>query len=134
MPARETQAMHTRLSVAVCTVVAALASVVTATQAAPPRQPTPGEPIDQIVAAFRTHDVVTISDPHGNAQVQAFILALIRDQRFRAVVDDVVLETASARYQDAIDRFVRGDNVPRSLLRKAWEDHTVANSLGQQAE
>ena len=49
-------------------------------------------------------------------------------------MNDIVIETASARYQDAIDRFVRGDDVERAVLRKAWEDHTVANSLGVQAE
>jgi len=99
-----------------------------------PRRPVaPGEPIAQLAAAFRTHSVVTISDPHGNVQLQAFILTLIRDARFRAVVDDIVLETASARYQDAIDRYTRGDAVPPSVLRHAWDDHTAPNSLGRQA-
>ena len=98
------------------------------------RPPTPAEPISQIVAAFRTHNVVTLSDPHGNVQVQAFILSLIRDARFRDIADDIVLETANSRFQDVIDRFVRGENVPRALLRRAWEDHTVVNSFGAQAE
>ena len=87
-------------------------------QLARPRPPTPAEPIPQIVAAFRTHNVVTISDPHGNEQVQAFILSLIRDQRFRELVDDVVLETASARYQDALDRFVRGASLESSPSKR----------------
>ena len=60
--------------------------------------------------------------------MQAFLLSLIRDARFPAAVNDIVIETASSRYQDAIDRFVRGDDVPRDVLRKAWEDHTVPNS------
>jgi hypothetical protein len=99
-----------------------------------PRATTPAEPISQIAAAFRTHNVVTISDPHGNVQVQAFILSLIRDPRFRDVADDIVLETANSRYQDVIDRYVRGEDVPRVLLRRAWEDHTVVNSFGAQAQ
>jgi hypothetical protein len=86
------------------------------------------------VAAWQTHNVVTITDPHGNVQVQAFILSLIRDSRFGDVVDDIVIETANARYQDAIDRYVRGEDVPRAVLRKAWQDHTVVNSFGAQAE
>ena len=53
---------------------------------------------------------------------------------FPDAANDIVIETASARYQDAIDRFVRGDDVEPAVLRKAWEDHTVANSLGVQAE
>jgi hypothetical protein len=67
-------------------------------------------------------------------QVQAFLLSLIRDSRFSLAANDLVIETASARYQDAIDRFVRGEEVPYDILRKAWEDHTVVNSIGTQAE
>ena len=66
--------------------------------------------------------------------MQAFLLSLVRDSRFAGVVNDIVIETASARYQDAIDRFVRGEDVPREVLRKAWEEHTVVNSIGLQAE
>ena len=96
--------------------------------------PVPVEPIASIIEAFRTHDIVTLTDPHGNVQVQAFLLSLVRDPRFPEAVNDIVIETASARYQDAIDRFVRGDDLQRDVLRKAWEEHTVANSLGIQAE
>jgi hypothetical protein len=94
----------------------------------------PVEPITAIVEAFRTHDIVAVTDPHGNVQVQAFLLSLIADPRFTSAVNDIVIETASSRYQDAIDRFVRGDDIHRDVLRKAWEDHVVPNSLGVQAE
>lgn len=99
-----------------------------------PQPATPVDPVAAIIEAFRTHNVVTLTDPHGNVQVQAFLLSLIRDPRFPRAVNDIVIETASARYQDAIDRFVRGDDIERAVLRKAWEDHSVANSLGVQAE
>ena len=93
----------------------------------------PADPIAAIIEAFRTHDIVTLTD-HGNVQVQAFLLSLVRDPRLPEAVNDIVIETASARYQDAIDRFIRGDDVERAVLRKAWEDHTVPNSLGVQTE
>ena len=105
-----------------------------AMQSAPPQPATPVDPIAAIIEAFRTNNVVTLTDPHGNVQVQAFLLSLVRDPRFPEAVNDIVIETASARYQDAIDRFVRGDDVESAVLRRAWEDHTVANSLGVQAE
>ena len=103
-----------------------LSGPVGATQDAAPHPATPVDPIAAIVEAFRTHDVVTLTDPHGTVQVQAFLLSLVRDPRFADVANDIVIETASARYQDAIDRFVRGDDVEPGVLRKAWEDHTVA--------
>jgi hypothetical protein len=105
-----------------------------AAQQAQPHAAAAVDPLAAIVDAFRRHDVVTLTDPHGNVQVQAFLLSLVRDPRFPDVANDIVIETASARYQDAIDRFVRGDEVDPGILRKAWEDHTVPNSLGVQAE
>ncbi len=105
-----------------------------AMQSAPPQPATPVDPIAAIIEAFRSHNIVTLTDPHGNVQVEAFLLSLVRDPRFPEAVNDIVIETASARYQDAIDRFIRGDDVERTVLRKAWEDHTMANSLGLQAE
>lgn len=94
----------------------------------------PAEPIAAIVEAFRSHDIVTITDPHDNVQVQAFLLSLVRDARLPDVANDIVIESASARYQGAIDRFIRGDEVDLTSLRRAWEDHTVPNNLGFQAE
>lgn len=85
----------------------------------------PVEPIGAILEAFRTHSIVAISDAHGNEQNHAFRLALIRDPRFAATVNDIVVEVGNARYQDLVDRFVRGENVPGVALRKAWQDHTV---------
>jgi len=85
---------------------------------------TPVDPIDGIVDAFRTHSLVAVADPHGNEQVHAFRVALIRDPRLAGVVHDVVVEFGTARYQDVIDRFIRGEDVPPASLRHVWEDTT----------
>jgi len=84
----------------------------------------PVDPVDAIVDAFRTHSLVALADPHGNEQVHAFRLALIRDPRLAGVVNDVVIEFGTARYQDVIDRFIGGEDVPYSALRHVWEDTT----------
>src|SRR5678815_5224298 len=85
---------------------------------------TPLEPIAAILDAFKTHDVVALSDAHGNLQNHAFRLSLIRDPRFADVVDDIVIELGNSRYQDLADRFVSGTDVPLALLRKVWDDTT----------
>jgi hypothetical protein len=108
-----------------------VASAAVAAQGPAPVLPAPVEPITAILDAFRTHEIVAISDPHGNVQLQAFLLSLIRDARLPGAVNDIVIETLSSRYQDAIDRFVRGEDVSRDLLRKAWEDHTVPGTGAQ---
>lgn len=111
-----------------------LATATADAQSAAPGAAIPVEPIGAVLDAFRTHEIVAISDPHGNLQLQTFLLSLIRDARFPAAANDIVIETLSARYQDAIDRFVRGEDVPSDVLRKAWEDHTNTGSGGQVEE
>jgi hypothetical protein len=106
-----------------------IAGGLTAAQIALPPA-SPADPVVAIVDAFRSHDIVTLTDPHGNAQVQALLLSLVRDSRFGAAADDLVIETLSARYQDVIDRYVRGEPVAFADLRLAWENHTVPNNLG----
>lgn len=85
---------------------------------------TPVEPIAAIVDAFRSHRIVALGDNHGNEQVHAFRLSLIRDPMFTATVDDIVVEFGSARYQHLMDRFVHGGDVPYESLRQVWQNTT----------
>jgi erythromycin esterase-like protein len=95
-----------------------------------PKAAVPANAIDAVIDAFRTHRVVALGEgPHGNEQGHAFRLALIRDPRFAATVNDIVVEFGSARYQDVMDRFVNGDDVPRDTLRHVWQDTTVGTPL-----
>jgi hypothetical protein len=86
----------------------------------------PVEPIDAIVKAFRSHPIVALGNVEfrGNEQCQKFRLALIRDPRFTAIVNDIVVEFGDARYQDVMDRFVSGQDVPYDSLRRVWQDTT----------
>lgn len=97
-------------------------------QPAQPGPATPLEPIAAILDAFRSHSVVALGEgSHGNEQGHAFRLRLIRDRRFAAVVNDIVVEFGSARYQEVMDRFTRGEAVADEALRQAWRNTTVAN-------
>jgi hypothetical protein len=112
-----------------CTRLAILQALLIASVAAsgvPQSQAKPDEPIAGILAAFRTHRIVAVPDAHRNTAIHAFLLALIRDQRFSAVVNDIVVEFGNALHQDLVDRFVRGDDVPYESLRRAWLDTTQA--------
>ena len=82
------------------------------------------DPTSVILDAFATHSVVALGEgAHGNVLGHAFRLALIRDPRFAAVVNDIVVESGSATYQDVMDRFVRGEDVPESALRDDQREH-----------
>jgi hypothetical protein len=90
----------------------------------------PVEAIGGIVGAFRTHQLVGLSEgPHGNIEGHRFRLSLIRDPRFSATVNDIVVEFGSARYQDLMDRFVRREAVDDQALRHVWEDTTTINPI-----
>jgi hypothetical protein len=78
-----------------------------------------------ILEAFRTHRLVAIG--HHDDESQAFLRSLIRDRRFSAAVDDIVVEFGSAKYQDVMDRYLRGADVPLRDLEHAWQDTTGPN-------
>jgi hypothetical protein len=87
-----------------------------------PRPAVPHDPIAAILDAFRTHNVVALGEPHGNEQGHAFRVSLIRDPRFAATVNDIVWECGNARYQDVMDRFVRGEDVAVRALRQVFQN------------
>jgi hypothetical protein len=105
---------------------ASVAGLIHAQTGAPPRAATPVEPIAAILETFRSHRVVMLGEgAHGNEQGHTFRLSLIRDPRFMLTVNDIVVECGNARYQDLMDRFVRGEDVPNASLRAVWQNTTV---------
>ena len=89
----------------------------------------PIEPITGILDMFKTHEIVALAEGnHGNEQGHAFRLALIRDPRFPAAVNDIVVEFGNALYQDVIDRFVQGQP-SRIKLRRVWQDTTQRGTV-----
>jgi hypothetical protein len=118
------------LAAAVVTLLVVVAGATPAAQRAESRPAVPAEPISTILDAFKTHQVVALDEGnHGNQQGHAFRLALIRDPRFAATVNDIVVEFGNSRYQDVMDRFVRGDEVPVNSLRQAWENTTQPHAV-----
>jgi hypothetical protein len=90
-----------------------------------PRPAVPIDPITAIIDAFRAHALVALGEAaHSGQQDQAFRLSLVRDPRFAGTVNDIVVERGNARYQDLMDRFVRGEDVAPEVLRHVWQDTT----------
>src|SRR5439155_20551896 len=86
--------------------------------------------IPTIVEAYRSHAVLRVYDgrEHGDPEGHAFILSLVRDPRLAAVADDIVVECCNALYQDRIDRFVRGEEIPPDALAELWRNTTQVNA------
>jgi hypothetical protein len=95
-----------------------------AAQISPP-DATPKDAISAILDLFKTYQVVGLGEgPHGNREGHAFRMALVRDPRFPTIVNDILVEMGTARYQAVMDRYIRGETVPHQELRRAWEDTT----------
>lgn len=89
----------------------------------------PLEPIASIVNAFSDHTIVALGDAHGNIQSNDLRMHLIQDPAFQAAARDIVVEFGNSRYQEIIDRFEAGENVPEIELRKVWQDTAQANPV-----
>ena len=103
---------------------AAVASTAGAQGVSPSRPAVPLDPVTAIVDALRSHRVVAVTAGHGEEWGYAFGLSLVRDSRFIAAVNDIVIEEGNARYQDVADRFVRGDEVSDEALSRIWRNTT----------
>lgn len=117
-----------RAAVVAGTLFAAV-TVPSARQSLPARAATPVEPIAAIVDAFASHAIVALGEDHGNEQGHAFRLRLLQDPKFTATVNDLVVEFGNPRYQELMDRFVRGEQVDERALRRAWQDTTQISGV-----
>jgi hypothetical protein len=97
-------------------------------RARPPAMPV--EPVAAIAEALRSHRIVAFSDAHGNRELYAFAISVIRDARVRALLNDIVIENGNARYQGVMDRYVRGESVGYEALRHVWHETTQTQTLG----
>jgi len=85
--------------------------------------PTVRPAVDGIMAAFATHPLVGLAETtHGMAQEDDVYAAVIRDPRFAREVGNVVVEFGGAVHQGILDRYLAGETVPYTELRKVWTD------------
>jgi hypothetical protein len=88
------------------------------------------DPVAAVIEAFESHPVVALAEgDHNNEQGHALRLVLVRDPRFAATVDDIVVEFGNARYQSTIDRFVAGGDVPYDELNQVWRNTSQAGAV-----
>jgi hypothetical protein len=114
---------HTSVLPAVLLLASLPAAGVVARQAVKPAVPI--DPVDGILQAFKTHDVVMLPGGHGGKGGYDLLLRILRDPRTPGVVTDVVVEFGTSRYQDVVDRFMRGEAIPDTTLRHVWQDTTI---------
>ena len=78
--------------------------------------------IPWILDEFKHHPLIGLGDQHGLAQELDFYSALVSDPRFASEVGNVVVEFGESS-QPILDRYLGGENVPYTELRKVWTEN-----------
>jgi hypothetical protein len=71
-----------------------------------------------ILAAFDNYEVVALPAAHGMKDLDDFIPSLIRNPSFSEKVNDIVLECGNSLYQPVLDRYIAGEDVAFTEVRK----------------
>lgn len=82
----------------------------------------PQDPVHAIVGLFGTYRIVMLGEIHECRQEYDFLQKLVADPGFTERVNDIVVEFGNAKYQQWIDRYIAGENVPFDQVQKAWRD------------
>jgi hypothetical protein len=85
---------------------------------------TPKPAVRAILAAFDKYEVVGMPEAHGMKDVDDFILSLIRDPALPEKVNDIAVECGNSLYQPVLDRYMAGEEVPFTEVRKVWRNTT----------
>lgn len=82
----------------------------------------PQDPVQGIVKLFDTYRIVMLGEIHESRQEYELLRRLVGAPGFTERVNDVVLEFGNAKYQELVDRYIAGENVPAEQVQKAWQD------------
>ena len=119
----EVRAMMKRLCCVVVLMVIAVLSAI-----GQPRsggaEPVAEPAIPAILAVFDRYDVVGMPVGHGLKDLDDLILTLIRNPAFWRTVNDIEIECGNSLYQDLLDRYTSGADVPFHQVRKVWQNTT----------
>jgi len=86
--------------------------------------PVPMPATDAILSAFDKYEIVALPAAHGMKDLDDFLLALIRDPRLPQKINDIAVECGNSLYQPILDRYMAGENVPFTEVRKVWRNTT----------
>lgn len=75
-----------------------------------------------ILKLFDDHRIVMLGEMHGSVQQHLLLKQLVTNPAFAARVNDIVVEACNSLYQEAMDRYIAGEDVAPERLRPAWEN------------
>jgi len=87
-------------------------------------EPIPKPAAAAILDAFDKYEVVAMPEAHGMKDIDDFILSLLRNPAFPDKVNDIAVECGNSLYQPVLDRYIAGENVPFTEVRRVWRNTT----------
>ena len=75
-----------------------------------------------LLAAFSNHPLVALGEAHWLQQEADFVGQLLQNPDFARTVQTIVVEFGNAYYQPVIDRFMAGEPVTETELRRVWRN------------
>jgi hypothetical protein len=80
------------------------------------------DPVQGILKLFETYRIVMFGEIHECRQEYDLLRKLVSAPGFGERVNDIVMEFGNGRYQDVVDRYIAGENIPIEQVRGAWRD------------
>jgi hypothetical protein len=74
-----------------------------------------------LIAAYDQVDIVALGEAHERRIDSDLRVAMVRHPDFAERVRSIVIECASTTEQPTLDRYIRGENVPRTQLEEIWK-------------
>lgn len=74
-----------------------------------------------LIGAYDQVDIVALGEAHERRLDSDLRIALVRHPDFVKKVRSIVIECGSITEQSTLDRYIRGENVPRVQLERVWK-------------
>jgi hypothetical protein len=99
-------------------------SVRAQTQPETSQNPKSDQVSSSLIALFDSFDLVALGEWHNSPEDHDLRIRLIHHPDFPKRVRNIVVECGNSLYQDPLDRYIDGQDVPREEIRKVWRDTT----------
>src|SRR5215471_12404697 len=80
--------------------------------------------VKAIIDQFDKSDLVGLGELHGSQADQDLRFQVIHSKAFARKVRIIAVEGLNAFYQDDLDRYIRGEDVPQEQVQRVWRDST----------
>jgi hypothetical protein len=80
--------------------------------------------VKAICDQFDKSDLVGLGELHGSQADQDLRFQIIHSKAFARKVHIIVVEGLNAFYQEELDRYIRGEDVPPAQVQRVWRDST----------